>query len=112
MKNRKDSAQQKDLAAPGTREQPSNSMAALCDDLMEGFWQDTLRAAFSTDGAVERCSRRGCKKAGTCQMAYTRGHPLDCGGGEPEVAVQKAAFGAFVGSAMIMSLFQALANRG
>lgn len=91
---------------------PAHPVLAAFNRLAEDFWQDALRAAFTSNDALERCSRRSCKTAGSCQMIYTRNKPLDCGGGEPEAAVIKAAFGIATGCAMIRAILPDIANEG
>ncbi len=50
---------------------PRRSRLAVFNELAEEFWPDALRAAFTGNGGLERCGRRSCKLAGSCQMIYT-----------------------------------------
>ncbi|WP_312798064.1 hypothetical protein [Tianweitania sp.] len=45
------------------------------------LWQDALRFALDEQGASERCPRRGCRAARSCQLRFKAGTPLDCGAG-------------------------------
>jgi hypothetical protein len=83
---------------------PADLVLAAFNELAEEFWPDALRAAFTSNGALERCSRRSCRLAGSCQMIYAPNKPLDCGGGEPEAAVKEAAFAVVAGCAMIRAI--------
>ena len=96
-----------DLSTPDAV--PADPVFAVFNALAEEFWPDALRAAFTSNSGLERCDRRSCKLAGSCQMTYTRGKPLDCGGGEPEAALMKAAFGVVVGCVMIRAILPAIA---
>lgn len=111
MPKKKDSnSQDKVLTTPDAV--PADPVIAVFTELAEEFWPDALRAAFTGNGGLERCSRRSCKLAGSCQMNYTRGKPLDCGGGEPEAAVIKAAIGVVVGCAMIRTILPGIVEDG
>lgn len=99
--------------APGTPDAvPADPVLAAFNELAEEFWQDALRAAFTSNDALERCSRRSCQLAGSCQMIYAPNKPLDCGGGEPEAAVIKAAFGVVAGCEMIRAILPGIAKDG
>jgi hypothetical protein len=50
---------------------PADPVIAVFNELAEEFWPDALRAAFTGNGGLERCGRRSCKLAGSCQMIYT-----------------------------------------
>ena len=67
------------------------------DDIDPRLWQDALRFALDAEKASERCSRRGCRAAGGCQLRFKAGTPLDCGAGLSDetlkLAVQLALFG-------------------
>jgi hypothetical protein len=108
MPKKKDSNSQ-DKASRTPDAVPADPVLAVFNALAEEFWPDALRAAFTSNSRLERCDRRSCKLAGSCQMTYTRGKPLDCGGGEPEAALMKAAFGVVVGCVMIRAILPAIA---
>jgi hypothetical protein len=113
MPKTKDSAKPENGVMAANAEQPSaEPRIDFYNELIEHFWQDALRAAFTSSGALERCRRRSCKLAGSCQVIHTPGKPVDCGGGEPEAAVEKAAFGLFCGCEIVGAFLQNCAKGG
>jgi hypothetical protein len=55
------------------------------------LWQDGLRFALDAEQAPVRCSRRGCRVSGACQMRVKPGTRLDCGAGLGDETLQLAA---------------------
>jgi hypothetical protein len=101
-----------DLMAANAEQPRADPWPDFYNELIEHFWQDALRAAFTSNGALKKCRRRSCNLAGSCQMIHTPGKPVDCGGDEPEAAVEKAAFGLFCGCEIVAAFLPNYAKGG
>jgi hypothetical protein len=86
--------------APRTREEAAQ---AFCETFQQAAWQSALRFVADLEGAPQRCTRRACRKEGSCRLEWEEGTPVTCGGGMTTEMIVRASTHAYFAALMAVA---------
>lgn len=90
------------------RTEDGSTFGRLFEEIAGPVWEDALRFALDIESASERCGRRSCRKTGMCQLKWTEGKPLSCGGVKVSFeTVRIASIAMCFGTLMVMRCLHA-----